>query len=198
MKTINLLLVLLFTTSLFAQTKMTKKELRELPNTIENEFKKTYGLSNSYQKYKLIPKENFLTLQKKILDSVTVLKKEIIAKQEIADKQVVEITSLHEKIDQITNELNQSQGKENQIEVLGIATNKNTYNMFTWILIGILLLGLIFFISRFKGSNILTKKAKSDLAEIEEEYENFRKKSLEKEQKLRRQLQDEINKQRGV
>ncbi|WP_407267387.1 hypothetical protein R8G64_12630 [Tenacibaculum maritimum] len=44
----------------------------------------------------------------------------------------------------------------------------------------------------------MTKEAKNNLAEIEQEFEEHRKKSLEKEQKIRRQLQDEINKQRGV
>ncbi|WP_299837775.1 hypothetical protein [uncultured Tenacibaculum sp.] len=198
MKTINFLFVLLFSTSLFAQTKLTKKEIRELPNTIENEFKKAYGLSNTWKEYKMIPRNEFLVFQKNVLDSVTILRKEIVARQEIVDSQKKEITTLNENISKVSNDLTSSQDKENQISVLGIATNKTTYNMFTWSLIGILLLALVFFISKFKSSNFLTKKAKNDLAEIEQEFESFRKKSLEKEQKLRRQLQDEINKQRGV
>ncbi|WP_299624030.1 hypothetical protein [uncultured Tenacibaculum sp.] len=198
MKTINFLFVLLFSTSLFAQTKLTKKEIRELPNTIENEFKKAYGLSNTWKEYKMIPRNEFLVFQKNVLDSVTILRKEIVARQEIVDSQKKEITTLNESVSKVSNDLTSSQDKENQISVLGIATNKTTYNMFTWSLIGILLLALVFFISKFKSSNFLTKKAKNDLAEIEQEFESFRKKSLEKEQKLRRQLQDEINKQRGV
>ncbi len=198
MKTINFLFVLLFSTSLFAQTKLTKKEIRELPNTIENEFKKAYGLSNTWKEYKMIPRNEFLVFQKNVLDSVTILRKEIVARQEIVDSQKKEITTLNENVSKVSYDLTSSQDKENQISVLGIATNKTTYNMFTWSLIGILLLALVFFISKFKSSNFLTKKAKNDLAEIEQEFESFRKKSLEKEQKLRRQLQDEINKQRGV
>ena len=198
MKTINFLFVLLFSTSLFAQTKLTKKEIRELPNTIENEFKKAYGLSNTWKEYKMIPRNEFLVFQKNVLDSVTILRKEIVARQEIVDSQKKEIATLNENVSKVSKDLTSSQDKENQISVLGIATNKTTYNMFTWSLIGLLLLALVFFISKFKSSNFLTKKAKNDLAEIEQEFESFRKKSLEKEQKLRRQLQDEINKQRGV
>jgi hypothetical protein len=44
---------------------------------------------------------------------------------------------------------------------------------------------------------VLTKEAKANLQEAEEELTLFRKKSLEREQKLRRQLQDEINKNRN-
>jgi hypothetical protein len=39
---------------------------------------------------------------------------------------------------------------------------------------------------------------KKNVLEAENELANNMKKSLEREQKLRRQLQDEINKQRGV
>ncbi|WP_442267293.1 hypothetical protein ACSIGC_06325 [Tenacibaculum sp. ZS6-P6] len=198
MKTINFLFVLFFSTSLLAQVKLTKKEVKELPNTIENEFKKAYELSNTWKEYKMIPRNEFLVFQKNVLDSVAILRKEIVARQNIVDSQKKEIASLNEKINKVSNNLTSSQDKENQINVLGIATNKTTYNMFTWSLIGVLLLALIFFFSKFKSSNILTKKAKSNLVEIEHEFESFRKKSLEKEQKLRRQLQDEINKQRGV
>ena len=44
----------------------------------------------------------------------------------------------------------------------------------------------------------LLQKARYDLQELEEEFAVHKKKSLEREQKLRRQLQDEINKQRDV
>lgn len=198
MKTINFLFVLLFSTSLLAQSKLNKKDLKELPNTIENEFKKAYGLSNTWQKYKMIPKEDFLVFQKNVLDSVAILRKEILSRQNIVDNQAKEISTLNNNISKLSNDLGSSQNKEDQINFIGITTNKSTYNLITWTLIGVLLLGLILFISRFKASNVLTKKAKQNLIEIEQEFEVFRKKSLEKEQKLRRQLQDEINKQRGV
>ena len=56
---------------------------------------------------------------------------------------------------------------------------------------------MIIFIYRFKNSNTVTKSAKKSLAEIEEEYEDHRRNALEREQKVRRQLQDELNKQKG-
>ena len=42
----------------------------------------------------------------------------------------------------------------------------------------------------------MTKDAKRALSEMEEEFEEHRKTALEREQKVRRQLQDEINKQK--
>ena len=44
---------------------------------------------------------------------------------------------------------------------------------------------------------MLTKQAQENLITVEEEFEAHRKKALEREQKLRRQLQDEVNKHRN-
>jgi len=50
---------------------------------------------------------------------------------------------------------------------------------------------------KFKNNIYLTKKAEKNLKDVEIEYEQHRKKTLDREQKLRRTLQDEINKQRN-
>jgi len=63
-----------------------------------------------------------------------------------------------------------------------------------WSIIGILLSGLLLFIFRFKNSNTLTRQAKIKLDELELDFEDYKRKALEKEQKLGRQLQDERNK----
>ena len=43
----------------------------------------------------------------------------------------------------------------------------------------------------------MTKQAKLSLAETEEEFEEHRRNALEREQKVRRQLQDMINEQKN-
>ena len=50
----------------------------------------------------------------------------------------------------------------------------------------------MFFI--FKKGKRNTKNAKDKLVETQNELDNLRKRSLEREQKVRRELQDEINK----
>ena len=63
-------------------------------------------------------------------------------------------------------------------------------------IIGALIVFLAIFIGRFKQSNSITKDIKNRLKETEEEFDNHRKVALEREQKVRRQLQDELNKQK--
>ena len=63
-----------------------------------------------------------------------------------------------------------------------------------WSIIIALLVFLLVFIYKFKKSNVVTKMTKRALVDLENEYEEHRRVALEREQKVRRQLQDEINK----
>ena len=63
-------------------------------------------------------------------------------------------------------------------------------------IIAVLTILLLFFISKFKMSNSITTQVKLDLKALDEEFETHRKTALEREQKVRRQLQDELNKQK--
>lgn len=197
MKYLKLILPLLFVCNLNAQ-RLTKAQVDSLPNTIENQFTKAYRLSNTWQDYKMIKRSYFVSFQKSILDSVTGLKKNIATKQQKINEQQTTITSLNERISSLNGNLSTAISKENNIFLFGIPMSKASYNILLWSIIAGLIAGLAFFVYKFKSSNLLTREAKDSLAEIELEFEQHRKKAIEKEQKLRRQLQDEINKQRGV
>ena len=82
--------------------------------------------------------------------------------------------------------------------LFGLQMSKTNYNVLLWSIIGILLVLLVFFIYKFKNSNSVTREAKKSLVETEEEFEDHRRVALEREQKVRRQLQDEINKQKTI
>jgi hypothetical protein len=51
---------------------------------------------------------------------------------------------------------------------------------------------------KLKDGVKITSQAKKELTRVEEEFNSYKKKSLVRDQILRRQLQDEINKQRGI
>jgi len=76
--------------------------------------------------------------------------------------------------------------------------SKTGYNILMWTIIAALFALLLFFVYKFKNSNTITKDAKRAREEMEEEFEEHRKTALEREQKVRRQLQDELNKQKST
>lgn len=184
------------TTTKPKKTSVSKKE--EEDPTIKGQFEKIYRISTTYQTYKVISIDRFNTLKNNVLDSLEKSNLEIREKELELKSEKESIVSLNEKLDKANADLKVALTKENSISLFGANLNKITYNLLLWSIILILGTLLSFFIFRFSRSNVLTKKAQESLREVEEEFEIHRKKSLEREQKLRRELQDEINKQRGV
>lgn len=150
--------------------------------------------SNSYQEYKVIKKTDLAKLKKNILDSIGALKEKINTQETDLRQQRIALDSLGENLRLTKENLERSQEKENGIEVLGILTSKGTYNAIMWTIILVLLLAGGFLFYRFLNSHKITNAAELKIAEMEIELEEQKRKSLEREQKLRRKLQDELNK----
>lgn len=180
-------------------TQVTFSQQDSIPesNSLENQFDKIYRTSTTYQTYKVIGRDRFLELKKNVLDSLQKATSEISEKQQLLIAERNNVKELNAELDKTREELAKTQEKENSISLFGAQLNKTTYNLILWLIIISLALALAFFVFKFSRSNVLTKKAQDDLVDVEQEFEMHRKKSLEREQKLRRQLQDEINKQRN-
>ncbi|WP_339697109.1 hypothetical protein [uncultured Marixanthomonas sp.] len=191
---ITLLPLLLCTVILFAQE---NPQTKATDNSIEGQFKDVVDESNNYQEYKVIKKYQINQLRKNILDSISDLESKIATSKTEIDQKAKKIDSLTSKLKTTKEDLSVSKEKENGIEILGILTQKSTYNTIMWSIIVLLLVGLAFIFYKFKNSHKVTKDSQLKLAETEMELETNRQKSLEREQKLRRKLQDEVNKNRN-
>jgi len=167
-------------------------------NTLKDQMTEVFDKSNSYQEYKVIKKTQLSTLRNNIMDSVSVLDKKISAQQSSLEQQKTQIDSLSKTLADTQQKLTESKEKEDGIKILGTQTSKATYNSIMWGIIVLLLLigGFLFY--RFLNSHKITNAAQLKIAELEIELEDHRRKSLESDQKLRRKLQDEINKNRKV
>lgn len=183
--------LLLFAVNLSAQDSIQVRK-----NTLNEQMSDAFDKSNSYQEYKVIKKTQLATLKRNILDSVSLLDKRIIEQQNELEQQKIEIDSLRENLKNTRQNLANSKEKEDGIVFLGILTSKATYNTIMWSIILILLLAGGFLFYRFLNSHKITNAAQLKMAEMEIELEDYRRNSLEREQKLRRKLQDEINKNR--
>ncbi|MGB1000126.1 MAG: hypothetical protein ACPGVE_07285, partial [Flavobacteriales bacterium] len=72
--------------------------------------------------------------------------------------------------------------------------SKSAYQAIMWAIVAVLALLLLIFIGKFKSSSSLTSQSQKEKLTLESELEDVKKKALEREQKLKRELQDEINK----
>ena len=190
---INLhLLFFLLTVSFSFSQETTKKAL-----SIEKQFDEIYRKSNSYEAYKIIKKEYYQRLKLNTIDTLEYANNKISEKEQLLFIQKNKIEKNKLFITKTTLDLKRSLERENSISFFGIEVTKIFYNLLLWGIILFLLIYLVFYVVKFTRNNMLTKKAQTELTDLENEFEVFRKKSLQREQKLRRQLQDEINKQRN-
>lgn len=192
MKLKKLIYILLLTTSVSVAQKANDTL------TIQEQFDRIYRISSSYQEYKVVKKSTYQELKNNVSDTLSKLKKDSSAKDAIIRSKKDSIAQLKGVLKILEKDTKQLITEKNSISLIGLQLSKSQYNIIVWSIILILAVLLSVFIFRFTNSNIVTKKAKEDLQELEDEFATHKKKTLEREQKLRRQLQDEINKQRGI
>ena len=132
-----------------------------------------------------------------MLDSLKTTYKDLADSEATVANQVKEIEDLKSKLGNTQTTLDQTNLEKNNMALLGMQTSKTNYNVIMWSIIAALTALLLFFIYKFKNSNSLTRQAKLKLEEIETEFDEHRRVALEREQKVRRQLQDEINKHKA-
>ena len=152
-------------------------------------FKGTNGAA-----YEAVRLNLFVALQRHANDTINALKKNLSDTQKEVDAQTKEIEDLQSNLNSTQSTLTATNEEKDNMALLGLQTSKTNYNVIMWSIIGALLALLLFFIYKFKNSNAITKSANLKLSEVEEEFDEHRKTALEREQKVRRQLQDEINK----
>lgn len=163
-------------------------------NTLDDEMEDVFVKSNSYQNFKVIEKRKLNALRKNILDTISELQSSIILQQAELSSRLKTIDSFAVQLQNVKRDLEESRERENSIEVLGIQTSKSAYSTILWILILILFMVGSFFVYRFSASHTIIREGRLKIEELESEIEEMRRSNLEREQKLRRKLQDEINK----
>ncbi|WP_242093248.1 tRNA (guanine-N1)-methyltransferase [Aestuariivivens sediminicola] len=201
----NLILLCLFSLLAYGQNTndVQETELSLDSSTINDQFEYVLKKSGNFrgtngQMYEAVKLSMLLTLKAHTVDSLKTFHKELSDTQAIVQNQTVEISNLKERLLTTQNDLDKTNAEKNSMALFGLQMSKTGYNVLMWSIIAGLMALLIFFIYKFRSSNTITRKAKLALSEIEDEFEEHRKTALEREQKVRRQLQDEINKQKGV
>jgi len=164
---------------------------------IDSQFEFVYKKSGNYRadgkRYEVVRTISLDKLRQNVLDTLSGYNERAAELKATISGHESTIASLNKKLEETTNNLVGVTEEKDSMSFLGIMVLKGTYNAILWTVIGSLLALLLFFIYKFRNSNILTQEAKTNLSELETEYEDHRRRALEREQKISRQLQDEIN-----
>jgi preprotein translocase subunit SecF len=188
--------ILIFTAILLTTISFAQETVVE-DISINGQFETIFRTSNNYQIYKVINKEKFLQLKQNVLDSIKTSQNLVTQKDRLLKAEKETIKKTQNSLNKTLLELSATVLKEDSISFFGMRLSKVSYNIILWTLILSLLSALIYVILKFLKNNILTKEAKNNLLIVEKELEKHIKNAIDREQKLRRKLQDEVNKQRN-
>lgn len=166
--------------------------------SINNQFDVLVSKSPSFQNFKNIRNVNINKFTRNFKDSLVASKKKFGDALLKIENQKSEISKLNATINTANIDITKISEEKDSIGLFGLRMSKASYNTILWSIILGLSITTLFFLFRYKSSHSGTKNAKFSLAEIEDEFETHKKNSLEREQVLRRKLQDEINRQRNV
>ncbi len=164
--------------------------------SVKNQFDYLIKKSNRYQNYKVVQYNWLRKLKLNVADTLVENQKEILGNYKIINTQKATIDSLQATIKNANKTIQTLTTEKKSISFLGIQINKTTFKSILFFIIGALAILLVFFVSKFKQSNSITQHTKEALKELEDEYNEHRTKALEREQKIMRKLQDELNKQK--
>lgn len=165
--------------------------------TIDSQFIYLNQISRSQDDFKLIRRINLETVRKNVADSLRQLRTEIAASASTITGQQGQIATLADSLASTQEQLRVSEGNQDRVSLLGISLNKSSVSVLFVSIVSVLVLLLVFYIYRFNQSHVVTRDARKSYDDLQEEFETHRKKALEREQKLKRQLQDEINRRTG-
>lgn len=165
-----------------------KNSLRS--GTITSQFDYIYRVSNGFQEYEVVKKSNLEQLKANVLDSIQTLTKEVSALK-------IQLGSLNDSVVLVKQLLsaeveqkNEAIASRDNFNFLGIGIQKTVYSSLMWTLVAILAGALAFFAVQYFRSFGRIKKAEKDFLEVQEEFEQHRKNTLDRERKLKRELID--------
>lgn len=209
MKLFKTLLLSLFAITFFTAHSQTTEESDESDElslnsgTIDNQFEYIFVKSGNFkgtngQRYEAVKQDWLFKLKANVLDSLKTTYQDLDKLEARVSSQEKEIEDLKLNLSNTKSELDNTISEKDSMQLFGMQMSKPNYSLILWSIVGILSALLLFFIYKYRNSNAITKQAKLSLVETEEEFEEHRRNALEREQKVRRQLQDMINEQKNT
>ncbi len=196
-KIIWLLAISVMSVNVYGQEDSTQQEKGSLDGgSLKSQYEYMVEESNNYQEFKVIKKDWATKFGRNLSDSLDAIKIELDGAASLAKMQVSTIDGLEKELATTRDSLKISLSEKSNMAWLGVDMHKSSYRILMWSVIGVLTLLLIIIIFILKNNNATTRDAKAKFENLDEEFADYKKRSLEREQKLRRELQDEINKQK--
>lgn len=162
--------------------------------TIQSKFSYMISESERFKEHQIIRRSWVRKVRDHVADSLNSVRTELKQTQNIVGTQKSEIEGLKNELTNTNENLSAVTDEKDNIAFFGKNTAKATYKRIMWsIVTGLSILSAILFLS-FKRSNGITTRTQEVLKRTQDDFDAYRERTLKKEQKIMRRLQDELNK----
>lgn len=193
MKTILILPILLFSSiTLIAQE--TGNADTEAPRTLQGEYTNLLKTSNNYQDFEVVKKTRLDAFFKEIKDSLKLSEDRLLKEIKTKDAFESQLMKLSKELEETRLQVSQAEEGRDSISSAGMTMEKSNFSALMWSLVILLAAALVFILLRTKAISSTYKTQLKRLNEVEDELGQSKKKFLEREQELKREIQDYVNK----
>lgn len=152
--------------------------------SIESQLDYLQERTRIYNDFRAVRDDIFLKLKRNVIDSLNGVKLEVARLNSNLTEQNFQIETLNSDLGRAKNERDQAIRTKDSLSFLGIQMNKAIYSMVMWIIVLGLAVAAVLLFLLFKRTHVVTNQTKTELENIQEEYEEYRKSSREKYEKL--------------
>jgi hypothetical protein len=188
--------LLLFCVSLFSVSLVAAQgqEALEGSHTLKQRYEILKENVESYKDYRVIRNTVLDGIWKISMDSLAKVKTDLRSANATISKLNGEIQGAANKVKEAEASLQQSAYERTHMDVIGIPVAKGVFVTTTFIVLGALIIALLTLLSTFNMLRRSNREKELTIHGIMSEFDSFRKKALEKEVKISRELQSERNK----
>ena len=165
--------------------------------TLDAQLDYIYENTRVYNDYRAIRDDIFLKLRRNVKDTLNGTKLNVEELNSRLTDRDFQIETLNTDLARTKNEKDEAVRNRDSLSFFGIQMSKGLYNTILWfIILGLAALTVIMFIL-FRRSHLVTKEVQGELKSTLEEFEQYRKGSREKYEKLVVSHHSEIMKLKG-
>lgn len=159
--------------------------------SIDSQFYYINSLSRSESGFKLIRPANLNVIKASVADTLKSLRAHIVDLETQTSTHSATKQNFQDSISTLSSQLQAEQQKTDSILFLGMSFSKSGYHTFVWSIIIVLALAFLITLASFRKAKSVSIEEKENSIQFQDELQAVRKKAIEKEQQLKRQLLDE-------
>ena len=152
--------------------------------TLESQMEYIHQNTRVYNNFRAVREDIFLKMKGNVIDTLNEEKLQVAQLNSRLSERNFLIETLNTDLSRIQNERDEAIRNKNSLTILGISMNKAVYNSVMWfIILGLAALTIIMLVL-FRRSFTITSQTKNELNTALEEFDQYRKNSREKYEKL--------------